>query len=130
MLWNNLGKIYELQGRRQECIDLMHRLRAEFPDYLFGITTEANTAILDGEYEHAATLLSGLIQRKRLHISEFVAVAEAYVRLHIAMEQIEQAQTWMEMWDEIAPDHPAQRRLRKEIAKLQKPSPSWRKWLG
>jgi tetratricopeptide (TPR) repeat protein len=119
-LWNNLTNIYQLQGREEESLAMLNHLNTEFPDYFFGIVNTANLAILNREYEQAHTILKGLLHRRRLHISEYDAMARAFVDLFVGMENLDAAQAWMKMWESITSDHPAQDLLRREIARLER----------
>ena len=121
---NNLAMAYEQMGRAADSQAIQDRIAVEFPDYLFGITGRANQAILDGEFEQARTGLNSLLSRQKLHITEFRALAEGFIRLFLAQGQVEGAESWMKMWEGIEDDHPAQDRLRLHLAFLKGGTPS------
>ena len=66
----NLAALRNLQGREQESRDLLRRVIATHPDYLFARCNLAGFLIDDGELDEAKVLLEGLAQRPRLHIQE------------------------------------------------------------
>ncbi len=125
-LLNNLALAYEQMGRLTECRAIQERIYVEFPDYLFGIVSQANGAITDGEFEKAHALLGSLLSRQKLHIAEFRAVAEGFIRLLLAEDQVQGAERWMELWEGIEDDHPDQAPLRLHLSfrKTGGPGPS------
>ncbi len=116
---NNLAMAYERLDRAAESQVIQDRITAEFPDYLFGITARANLALLNEDFEEAHALLTPLLSREKLHITEYRAMAEGFTRLFLAQEQVEGAEQWMKMWESVEDDHPAQDRLRLHIAFLK-----------
>jgi hypothetical protein len=67
--------------------------------------------------------------RKRFHIADFGAFSSAYIELLMAQKNIEAAQSWLQMWEGIDPDHPelidwqtrlAAPSLLKKLSKLRK----------
>ena len=49
-------------------------------------------------------MLNGLIQRKSLHTSEFVALCQAQIHVLLAEENPEAARLWLELWEKIDPE--------------------------
>jgi len=66
----NLAVLRSHQGRTRECRDLLWRVIAAHPDYLFARCNLASILIAAGELDEAQGLLDGLAQRPRLHIQE------------------------------------------------------------
>jgi predicted Zn-dependent protease len=66
----NLAALRGHQGRTPECPDLLRRVIAAHPDYLFARCNLAGVLIAAGELDEAKGLLDGLAQRPRLHIQE------------------------------------------------------------
>jgi tetratricopeptide (TPR) repeat protein len=102
----NLAKAYEVQKRREDAAALIRDIHARFPDYLFGIVGLAELSREEGDLDQAAELLKPLASRRRLHISEFVALAKAQIDLLLERDDLEGARRWHAMWKQIAPDHP------------------------
>jgi len=70
----NLAAIRAKQGRDPESRELLRRVIAAHPDYLFARVNLASLLIEDGDLQAAEPLLSGLGQRTRLHIQEAFAL--------------------------------------------------------
>ena len=66
----NLAALRGQQGRTRECCDLLRRVIAAHPDYLFARCNLASILIAAGELDEAQGLLDGLAQRPRLHLQE------------------------------------------------------------
>jgi tetratricopeptide (TPR) repeat protein len=66
----NLAALRGQQGRTRECRDLLRRVIAAHPDYLFARCNLASILIAAGELDEAQGLLDGLAQRPRLHLQE------------------------------------------------------------
>ncbi|WP_216644673.1 tetratricopeptide repeat protein [Candidatus Thiodictyon syntrophicum] len=66
----NLAALRGQQGRTRECRDLLRRVIAAHPDYLFARCNLASILIPAGELDEAQGLLDGLAQRPRLHLQE------------------------------------------------------------
>jgi tetratricopeptide (TPR) repeat protein len=105
-LLNNLGATYGALGRGQEAEALAERLFAKHPDYLFARTNLVAYLVAEGKIEEAQALIDPLLQRTRLHISEFGAVMGSQINIFIAQGNQTAAQTWLDMWQQADPDHP------------------------
>lgn len=103
---NNLAGVRSRLGDPDEVVETLQKLVKEFPDYLFGHTGMANQYIKEGEIDKAEEHLKPLLQRHRLHYSEFRALADSYIRLYLAQRKPEGAQTWMDMWRRMEPENP------------------------
>lgn len=130
-LLNNLGAAYDQQGRKDEVHALIHQINEQHPDYFFGIVGKASLLINDGNIEQAEELLWPLLSQERLHISEFVALCRAHIQLYLAKDMPEGAESWLNMWADVDPDHPEygywERRL--WLHKMKGKS-NWRKLFG
>jgi Flp pilus assembly protein TadD len=122
-LLNNLASAYMLQGRGEEGEILLTQIYEQYPDYFFGKVNMANIMIRDGRLDEAEPILVQLMSEKRLHVTEFAALAQAQVELRLAREQTEAARQWYEMWKQLLPDHPGllRYRLQFEAQELSKP---------
>lgn len=116
-LLNNLALAYELQGRSDKAHQMINEIHARFPEYFFGIAGVARLAIADGNLEQAHDLLESLMQRKKMHPSEFNALCMAQIELWLAEGKPEAAQTWIEMWERVDPHNPNLLRYRRKVGK-------------
>lgn len=117
---NNLAMAYELQGRQAEALALEQEIHERFPDYLFARVGLARKAITDGQLEEAAALLEPLLQRRRIHVAEFMALCNAQIELFVAQKNTEAARSWLEMWAGIDPDHPGVAQWRTRLGRNMK----------
>lgn len=104
--YNHLAVVYEAQERHEEALALVEESLERFPDYLFARVKMARHHIAEGRTEEAGALLRPLLQRDRLHISEFRALADAQMALLMAEGEAEGARNWLEMWSDMEQDHP------------------------
>jgi hypothetical protein len=105
-LLNNLAAAYGRQGKTEAARNLLAEIRQRFPDYFFGITNEVMNLARDGKPDEAEELLKPLLQRKRLHVTEFTSLCNAQIEISIARRNRKSAQGWIEMWESVAPDDP------------------------
>ena len=103
---NNLAISYNAQGRTREAVQLLRQVHQRWPDYFFGRISMASQAIIDGDFEQARDYLAPLCRRKKLHISEFAALANVQIQFALEAENLDSARHWLEMWQEIDPDNP------------------------
>jgi predicted Zn-dependent protease len=128
-LLNNLADVYSIQGRREESRELVRTIHARFPDYWFGCIGVARQAIEEGQLEEAQAILRSMLERTRLHPSEFAALATTEVQLQLARGQIAGARSWLDMFKRMLPDHPNVTALRQMIRDAgRKGAPG--DWLG
>lgn len=105
-LFNNLAMSLEMQGQQQAARAILERLHARFPDYFFGICSKARLAIQQKNFEEARTLLNGLVQRKKLHVTEYNTLCETEIRFALATGKPDSAQAWLQMWERVDPENP------------------------
>lgn len=115
-LQNNLCAAYEIQGRFGEAAALTREIHRRDPNYFFGRTNQAQLCIRQGDLEQATRLLEPLLQQRRLHITEFSALANAKICLSLASGQVSSARSWLKTWTEAVPNQPAQDHLRRDLA--------------
>ena len=106
-LWNNLAMALDNSGQDREADEITQFLRSNFPTYFFGMLREASRAIDDGEFEHARELITQLAQKKKLHITEFRGLATVEIKLAMARNELESADSWLQLWRSVE-DHPWQ----------------------
>jgi Tfp pilus assembly protein PilF len=130
-LLNNLAMAYSAQGRQQEAEALLRQIHRDHPDYFFGRVGMANLYLQEGNIEQADALLHPLLSQQRMHISEFTALAVAYIQLFLAKDAPEAAQHWLDMWAGIDPNDPELRYWQRQVRLRHSPKKSgWRKRLG
>lgn len=105
-LLNNLALALEMQGQSEEAKAMILDIHRRFPDYFFGILGMARLATIDGDYAAARSLLDGLMQRRKLHYSEYDALCMAQIDLCLAENNKDAARSWFEMWESVDPDNP------------------------
>ena len=105
-LLNNLAAAYELAGRREEAQTMVREVHARFPDYLFARVSVAKMAVRDGDLARAHALLDPLLERRKLHFSEFGQLCPALIDLHLAEGHRDAARTWFDLWESSDPENP------------------------
>ncbi len=115
-LRNNLCAAYEMQGRRDEAERLIREVHDENPHYFFGRTNVAQLCIQEGDPERAKRLIEPLWKQRRMHVTEFSALAAVQIHLHLASGEVEAARGWLQIWHEAFPGHPAQEQWRRKLA--------------
>jgi tetratricopeptide (TPR) repeat protein len=113
-LLNNLAAAYRLQGRWQQWQRLVEQIHQRDPDYFFGRVNMAFRHLQEGDFDAAREMLSPLMLRQRLHLTEFTALCQAEIEICLAEGQRDAAQSWLRMWEEIEPDHPDLRDFQRE----------------
>jgi hypothetical protein len=63
----------------------------------------------------AKELLDPLMSRKRFHHTEFGALCDAYIDMHVAMRNREAARSWLDLWAGYDPDNPAVQRWQQRL---------------
>ena len=91
---------------RQLSPALVRQIHARDPDYIFARAKLADFHLKRGELEAAKALLDPLMERKRFHTSEFAAFAGGQIAILLAEKKTEGARSWVQMWEQIDPDHP------------------------
>jgi len=114
-LKNNLAVAYEKQGRKKESYTLLHEIFDNHPDYLFGQINMAKFYISKKKFDQANELLDTVMLLDKMHILEFGSMCQAQIDLSLAKKEIEVAKSWLNMWENIDPDHPGIERTRMRI---------------
>jgi tetratricopeptide (TPR) repeat protein len=116
-LLNNLAQAYEGQGRHAEAEALMRQVHQRFPDYFFGRISVAQLLAHEGKLDEARELLLPLMQRQRLHSSEFRALCHAQIEIALEAGERQAAESWLGIWQGIEPDHPMLEHDRRRVSK-------------
>ncbi len=119
-LLNNLVKAYEMQGQVERARQMMRDLHVRFPDYFFGVISAASQAVIEGDLDWAHQLLNGLMQRKKMHISELIAFCQVQIQVSLAEGNREVAHSWIETWEKVDPDDPALNIFRRRVNRPEK----------
>ncbi len=102
----NLAAAYQVQGLEVQATNLRKQIAEQFPDYLFAQVSLADLELNKGNPEAAEAILKPLLTRERFHFSEYANLSECYLQTLMALKKVEQAQTWLKMWQRVTPDHP------------------------
>ncbi len=122
----NLSRIYESRGDKERADEMLRDIHQRHPDYFFGRVGMARIHIDAGRLDEAKALLNPMLEMTRIHASEFAVLATTEGELHLAQNQPEGAQHWLDMLKNVDPDNPAvvylERRLlgEKGLGKLAK----------
>lgn len=120
---NNLAAVYSMQGRSEEFKEIILDLYDDYPDYFFARINMAHLWLHDQNPEMAAEVIKPLLSRTRLHFSEFRGLATTQLRIATQRENIEEAEHWMRLWEQIE-EHPMQETWREIIAQMRQPIPA------
>lgn len=93
-----------IQGRESEAMEVVRRIHSHHPDYSFARIRLAEEAIERRDYDAASELLKPLMSRPRVHLSEYTALCHAQISLHFAQGNLDAAQDWHRMWEDVSPD--------------------------
>lgn len=121
---NHLFTLYMMGGKRRKAMSVLRELRKTHPDYLFGLTNEANLLVQDKKDTAAARRLMGeslLLQdlypeRKVFHLSEVVNYYQSCILLLLEEGNIEAAKERHGILLAIDPEHHITQGLTQRIA--------------
>ena len=115
----NLASLRAMQGRDQECRELLRRTIAAHPDYVFARVNLACFLIEDGALDEAQALLDGLVERPQLHIQEAFAVYGVLAMLQRARGDEEAAANLIASLERMVEDEDDERMLKAAKARVQ-----------
>jgi tetratricopeptide (TPR) repeat protein len=128
-LLNNLAKALEMQGDKEKMQAILLDMHQRFPDYFFGIISRARMAMQDGDLEVARRMVDGLMQRRRLHYSEFEALCMVQIDICIREDNRQAAHDWFDMWEQADPEDPQLEKYRLRVEQSE-PSSLWKNLMG
>lgn len=102
----NLAAAYLQQGKTLQGEALIQKIHKQSPDYLFARTALAKFNIDNNNYKAARDLLEPLQEQTRFHVSEFDTLMDVRVMLAMAQHSYGAAETWLNLWEQQAPEHP------------------------
>lgn len=105
-LLNNLAAAYALQGRGDESAALSWQIHQRWPDYFFGRVAMASLALNAGNDALAESYLAPLRRMRKMHVTQFTALATATIGLLAERGKVREAQRWLDVWRQVDPDHP------------------------
>jgi tetratricopeptide (TPR) repeat protein len=114
-LMNNLALSLEELGQHEESHALRQAIETRHPDYFSGRVARARTAVRQGRLDDAAEMLKSLQREKKMHTSEFSALAMLGIEYALARKQRPGAQQWLSMWEQVVPGHPDLPAMRRRI---------------
>jgi len=122
-LLNNLAATFAARNRPAEAEPIWRAILERHPDYLFARASLGRVAAQRGEVTEARALLDPLLTRRRMHFSEFSALAMGLIETALAAGQPREAQSWLDMWARAVPADPAVAVFQREIQRRSPPSP-------
>jgi hypothetical protein len=72
--------------------------------------------VQDGRVKDAEALLEPLRTRKRYHVTEFAALAGAWIEILVAQKNLEGARSWLQLAEKIGPENPVIRMWRARLS--------------
>jgi uncharacterized protein HemY len=66
----------------------------------------AQYAALRKDYDEAEKWLEPVMEQTKLHFEELAAICQTRIRLELARGRRDAAQSWLDMWAGVEPDHP------------------------
>ncbi len=125
-LKNMLSVAYSMLGDDEKAFEINHRILSEHPDYLFGKINLANEYYVNEEYEKMKDILGEKMEiqalypdRDTFHIEEVTGFYKTAVLYFTATGNIQEAESRMEIMNEIAPEHPDTEEAEMVIAKAR-----------
>ena len=113
-VYNYLACAYRNAGLTKKMEALVERTYRRFPDYLFAVTNYVQLLLRRYRIDEASGVLAGrysldlwIPDRRRYHVSEFVAFNSMMVWYFAELGEEEIALRYYQMLREAAPDHPA-----------------------
>ncbi|MGK7929399.1 MAG: tetratricopeptide repeat protein, partial [Spirulina sp.] len=104
----NLAIAYQLQDREEEMEALCQEIYDRDPNYPFARIALAKRHLDRKEFEKANELIQPMIQWKSMNYQAFNYLCQTHIELALAQKQPEGAQTWLQMWQQVIPEHPNQ----------------------
>ncbi len=108
----NLAAVHIARGQDEPARELLRRVIAANPDYLFARCNLATMLIEDGEIDEAEALLDGLSKRERLHVQEAFSLYGALAMLYKAKGETDIAESLMTSLEGMVEDAEDRRRMR------------------
>uniref|UniRef100_A0A7C2K148 Tetratricopeptide repeat protein n=1 Tax=Schlesneria paludicola TaxID=360056 RepID=A0A7C2K148_9PLAN len=121
-LYNHLGVAYLHSGRLDDYVRTVKETYDRFPDYLFGMIGMGELALQEGRlddipgiFHHTLVLHELQDGRKEYHLSEITAFYAFFGRYFCMTGEPAVAAAYLDMLEELNPDHPLVENLRKEL---------------
>jgi tetratricopeptide (TPR) repeat protein len=114
-LLNNLAFSLNGQEKHKESDAILKQINDQYPDYFFGRVAAIHKAIRENDLETADMVLNLLMQKKRLHFSEFSALCACQIEFSLSKNEYESADSWFNIWKQVDPDDPAQEKFEEKI---------------
>lgn len=118
---HHLAVVYERQGRGKEARALVEETHARFPDYFFARAALAQMWAQERRIEEAKEIVTPLLQRTKLHISEFRALARAQMEIALAADLLDGARSWLSMWQQVDKKNPELAFWQRRVNSLSRP---------
>ena len=117
-LFNNLAVALSMQGKHDEASAIADEIPARFPDYFFGQVISVRKAIQANDLDTAKNILDRMMQKQKLHVTEFGALCGCQIDYMIEADKPEGAVSWFEMWEQGYPDDPTLKNYEHKITMI------------
>jgi len=113
LTYNWLQAAYSLVGNEEEANRMTELTYEKFPNYLFARTTYANLCMHRNQVDRVPAIFDGgkfelkalYPHRNVFHLTEFLAFAATMVQYFLRTDKRDQAEVYLEMMEEMAPEH-------------------------
>lgn len=91
----NLSVAYEQEGKVDEAREIVEKLYAEDPEYVFSRVAVAKYMANEGGFDEAEGLILALAKRERMHYTEHFAIFSALVEIAVKRGEVEKAEGYL-----------------------------------
>ncbi len=123
---NNLAVALQIQKRTAEADLLVDEITKKYPDYFFSLLAAVNQFIVRKQYDKALEISVKLQRRKRLHFTEFIALAKSMIYLYTGRMEHASAQYWLNMLERYDPEDPELPSLKRLMSRAQNQKSFWK----
>ena len=117
----NFAQTLKQQGHDGQALEIVRAIHQENPAYVLARVSLAMRHTKNGETEAAHALLDPLMQTRQFHVTEFSLWMRAQIELLLLEENVEVAQSWLDMWQSMSEqldyEHPALKISRDRVKK-------------
>ena len=118
-LLNNLAMAYQQLGDEETSNATLEEVSQRFPDYVFTAAALARRKVSEKDLDAAEALIKPCINREKFHYEEFAAYMDAQLTIALAKKQQAGVQSWLNMWEQVDPEHPRliywQERIKRQV---------------
>jgi tetratricopeptide (TPR) repeat protein len=104
-LMNHKAATLGLLGHDDEARAVVEQTAEMHPDYVFARCAMAEFLAQEGRLDEAHKWLDQLMEQPRFHVSEFSSLCKAQIEVLLAEGRVEGAKSWLQMFEQVNPDH-------------------------